>query len=59
MQDDEKLLLKSFVDAPDDQEKLRAVMQLIAVRRDLFPKVDPRESVLQIAKRCVGRGSGQ
>lgn len=51
---DIKILLGDFIDNPDDEELLLAAMQIVCERRDLFPTVDPRESILQLAKRYVG-----
>ena len=51
---DIKILLEDFIDSPDNEELLLAAMQIVCERRDLFPTVDPRESILQLAKRYVG-----
>lgn len=51
---DIKILLEDFIDNPDNEELLFAAMQIVCERRDLFPTVDPRESILQLVKRYLG-----
>lgn len=53
--DDVKILFQKFIAVPDDQKLLLDVMKVVCERRDLFPTVDPRESIFQIVQRCVTR----
>lgn len=47
-------VLQSFVADPDNGEKIIEAIRAIAECRDVFPSVDPRESILAIAQRAIG-----
>lgn len=51
--DDVIVLFQKFVKKPDDQELLRDVIKVVCERRDLFPTVSPRESIIQIAEKFL------
>ena len=53
--DDPNKVIGDFLAHPDEQSSLVAMIKLISERRELFPNVNPRESILDIAKRVAGQ----